>query len=469
MINQTKYTLKTQYKLGVIDNKNFIIGFTDYKCVFLNPLSAVMVNNIINCKNIDDAINETALILRKDKEEVEPIIFNIIKRLHKYIVVDEDSNNFLTHDELLRKNIEIIKRSKELINPFPQKPFPTKIKFYLTDYCSRQCVYCFAGAKKIKSDSKLNVFLSKERFKDIIIEADKIGVKNIEISGGDPFILDDIDDYLSIMIKYFHNPWATSTKTYVSKDRARELKEIGLKEIQISIDTFDYSNGDKMMGSINSTKELIESIDNLLSNGIKVNTKAVITSINIRDIPDMVKAQMEMGIKEIRLGTYYLSGNKKANYLIADKESRLWLDNKMKPLIEKAKNDNILLEYTCYDDEEVEDLDIRPFCGGFTEAMSVRYDGGVVFCDSLNHLDEFVAGNLKEQSIMEVWNSKKLKDFSNPAYFKEKYKGTKCEKCNIFDNCFYKRCYVRSFTEYGKYFDMDPACPFGPKDYKLVK
>ena len=465
-----KYILKPQYRLGFIQNKNYIIGGINYQCVFLNPLSAVLINNLVNTNSVDNTIDEMVILLKKDRKVIEPLVINTILRLKKYLIVDHDRNKkYISRNELLKQNIAIIQKSKQLISPFPKKDVPHKIKFYLTDYCSRQCIYCFAGAKNVKNVVNKNQFLSIDRFREIIIEADKIGVKNIEISGGDPFILDNICDYLQIMINHYHNSWATSTKTYISYEKAKQLAEIGLKDIQVSIDSFDEKNGDKIMGSKNSTNEVIETIKNLLSNNINVSTRAVITSINIRDIPFLIEKEISLGVKEIRFTYYYLSGNKKANYLISSKEDRLWLDGKIRPLIDKAKKNNILLEYSFYNEDDDNDLDSRPFCGGFTESMSVRYDGGVIFCDSLNHLDEFVAGNLKEQSIMEVWNSDRLKKFSDPDYFKDRYIGTRCANCNIFDNCFYKRCYVRSYSEYGNYFDMDPACPFGPKDYRLIK
>ena len=58
-----------------------------------------------------------------------------------------------------------------------------------------------------------------------------------------------------------------------------------------------------------------------------------------------------------------------------------------------------------------------------------------------------------------------INNFNNPEFFKDKYKGTKCYSCKVFNNCFFRRCYVRSYQKYGKYFEVDPACPFGEDNY----
>lgn len=463
-MDNKNYKLKRQYVLSESDGCNYIMSVFGHKCVYLNPIAALMLNYILKL-NINNAIDCISKILNIDnaKHQVEKLIIKLNEYLQES--VDEREEKGINTDE----SINILNKSREMIKPLQKEEIPESINFYLTKYCPRHCIYCFAGAKYSKKRVKEHEFLSPERFKEVILESEKLGVKKIEISGGDPFAISNVFDYIDIMVKYSTAQWSVSTKAYISKEDATRLKEINLKEIQVSIDTLNEECADKLMGCKGAFKEVIETIDNLLNVGIEVHTNTVITSLNIYDIPNMFNIFVTEGIKYIRFSYYYISGNRHNDQLFPSNEQFAWLNEKMRDLVKKARENGI---YTNFEEHEPNirenNKKNRVLCGGFNSKMAVRWDGCVVFCDSLNYYDEFVVGNLKEKSIMEIWNSKRAKDMSNPSYFHEKYKGTKCYNCHLFNNCFYKRCYVRTLKTYGKLFDMDPACPLNEdKDYIL--
>lgn len=460
-----KYKLKRQYKLGVEENRNYILAYTGAKCVFLNPIPAFVLNSVLRSDNLLETSHKLSIVFDISEDNARNTVLKVINKLGDYL--EEDITNKQKDGFDLNKSIEILKRDDEFICPIVKAKNPRKIKFYLTDYCPRFCIYCFAGAKYVgQSKIKNKDFLSVERFKEIIIEAKEFGVTNIEISGGDPFVLDNIYEYLEIMIKYFPYDWGTSTKSYITKEQAVKLAEIGLPEIQVSLDSFNPQIADKMMGVKGSFNEVLETIKNLQEAGLEVTTKTTITSLNIFGIPELFVNFINMGIKHIRFAYYYISANRHGDFLYPTNEQFEWLNENMTQPLAFAKEKGVTTDFYKHEPYDAsKNGSNRLICGGFTETLCVRPDGGVLFCDSLNHCDEFVAGNLKTQGLVELWNSEGVNNMNDPYYFREKYKGTKCYDCHLFRNCFYKRCYVRTFTRYGKYFDVDPACPFGDKDY----
>ena len=460
-----KFKLKRQYKLGVEENCNYILSYTGIKCVFLAPLPAFVLNNLLQSENLLDVSHKLSATFNISKEEAIEKVFKVVEKLSVYL--EEDMTNKKRKEFDIGSNAEILKRNGEFVCPVAKAKTPRKIKFYLTDYCPRFCIYCFAGAKyagkkKMNNDN----FLSVSRFKEIIIEAKENGVTNIEISGGDPFVLDNIYEYLEVMIKHFPYDWGTSTKAHLSKREALKLVRIGLPEIQVSLDSFNPDTADKMMGVKGAFNEVIDTIRNLQDAGMVVTTKTTITSLNIFDIPELFMNLIDMGIKHIRFSYYYISANRHSDYLYPTNEQFDWLNKNMIQPLQHAKEKGITTDFYNHKPYDIsENSSNRLICGGFTDTLCVRPDGGVLFCDSLNHCDEFVVGNLKEQGLMEVWNSEAADNMNSPYYFYEKYKGTKCYDCHLYRNCFYKRCYVRTFAKTGKYFDVDPACPFGDSNY----
>ena len=468
MVNlNKKFKLKRQYKLGVEENCNYILTYTGVRCVFLNPLPAFVLNNALRSNNLFDTAHKLSLAFNICEEEARNQVSKIIEKLDIYLEEDFTEKQRKSYD--IGNSADILKRNNEFVCPIVKAKNPRKIKFYLTDYCPRFCVYCFAGAKYVgKKKMNCTEFLSVNRFKEIIVEAKNFGVTNIEISGGDPFVLNDIYGYLDVMVKHFPYDWGTSTKAHLTKDDASMLIKIGLPEIQVSLDSFKPEIADKMLGVKGAFDEVIDTIKNLQSVGLVVTTKTTITSLNIYDIPELFINFINLGIKHIRFSYYYLSANRHGDYLYPMNEQFEWLNENMVQPLAYAKEKGVTTDFYNHEPYDIsKNSNNRLICGGFTDTLCVRPDGGVLFCDSLNHCDEFVAGNLKSQGLAELWNSEGVDNMNNPFYFHEKYKGTKCYDCHLYRNCFYKRCYVRTFTKYGKYFDVDPACPFGDSDYVI--
>lgn len=459
------FKLKRQYRLGIADENNYILAYNGYKCVFLNPISAFILKCVLtmpyhNAKIfIGEALGMTEI-------ESKSHIDKLTERLSNYLEVDNKDREYV--EDLKNELLVILNQKKNYVCPVQKSRVPRKVKFYLTDYCPRQCIYCFAGAKYSKVRMHNSDFLSVDRFKTIIKEADQIGVKEIEISGGDPFAVDNIFDYISVMIKYFSGDWSVSTKALLTKQDINILKTIGLREMQVSIDSSNPSTADKLMGVRGAFNEVVTTIDNIIEVGITLCTNTVITSLNIFEVPELFDFLIKKGTKYIRFSYYYMSGNRHKDLLFPSNEQFKWLNEKMKPLVIQAREKGIYTDFYPHDANIKQNNEKnRSFCGGFTDAMSVRYDGGVLFCDSLNHCEDFISGNLKQESILEAWNSPASRNMNDPDYFYERYRGTRCYTCHMFRNCFYKRCYVRTYNEYGRYFDIDPACPFGNGDYVI--
>lgn len=459
-----KYKLKRQYHLGIVENRNYILAFTGEKCVFLNPIPALILNSIVKMNNLLEVSKKVEKVFGLTEEEAMKQVIKIVEKLTDYLEIDS-KNKVYENVNWKQEDENILNMDKRFVCPIKKAENPRKIKFYLTEYCPRYCIYCFAGAKFIGKKKLIkHNFLTIDRFKELIIEAREFGVKNIEISGGDPFVLADIHEYLKVMVEHFPYEWGTSTKAFVSKEDAKMLKCIGLPEIQVSIDSFNPITADKMMGVKGAFEEVIQTINNLNEVGINVTAKATITSINIYDIPELFIKLIDMGIKYIRSSYYYISANRHDDYLYPNNEQFLWLNENMDYALRYAKEKGVPTDFVPHNLYDASNNN-RLICGGFTDTLCVRYDGGVLFCDSLNHCEDFICGNLKNQGLEEVWNSKGVNNMNNPWYFHEKYKGTKCYDCHLYENCFYKRCYVRTYTEYGQYFNVDPACPFGNSKY----
>lgn len=131
------YRLKRQYRLGIVDDNNYILSITGYKCVFLNPVTAFMLHCILNMTlpNAEKRINE---LLKLSETDTYKHVSELINRLSDYIEID-NRERLTTAEPSMEESLTILKQKKHYKCPIEKSKIPKKIKFYLTDYCPRHC------------------------------------------------------------------------------------------------------------------------------------------------------------------------------------------------------------------------------------------------------------------------------------------------------------------------------------------
>src|SRR2546425_1100126 len=111
------------------------------------------------------------------------------------------------------------------------------LRISITDRCNFRCIYCMPaeGLKWLKRDDLLR-FEEMARLARLFVE--RYGVRTIRITGGEPLVrikveelvgmINDIDPTLDITM---------TTNGVLLREKARLLKDAGLKRINISLDT----------------------------------------------------------------------------------------------------------------------------------------------------------------------------------------------------------------------------------------
>ena len=104
-------------------------------------------------------------------------------------------------------------------------------------------------------------------------------------------------------------------------------------------------------------------------------------------------------------------------------------------------------------------------CGILNDRLFILPDGKVGVCEQLYWHPQFVIGDLKKQSLEEIWSSDKaLELFHLHRNLFET--GSPCTECKILDSCNqrHRRCFVKTVKAYGinKWNYPDPRCQFAP-------
>ncbi|MCP4149699.1 MAG: radical SAM protein [bacterium] len=346
---------------------------------------------------------------------------------------------------------------------------PINIIFRLSEDCVRKCIYCNIERIPAK-DSKP---LSLERWEQLAEEVKQLGILSVSLTGGDPFINKNAIDIAGFFTSRGIHPFI-ATKSLVTEEKAKQLADIGIKAMQVSIDAPNEEVVDFLTASNGAFRQTVTTIKNLSAAGIRVSTNSVVTSYNALLIPELVRFLNKLGVKRMRISQYGRTSHAQhKDEFFLPKETGLWLEKK---LLEMSRKENLEIDagFNYFKDfstmtprERKDSFEARALCSGGRWGVAVSSEGYVIPCDEMPTTEEYILGNLKHQSILEVWQSPKNDIYLNPS--REPFKGTVCFDCESFEKCHhYKgRCYRDALKAYDSMYAPAPQCGKAPIGKRL--
>lgn len=333
---------------------------------------------------------------------------------------------------------------------------PIGLTYLPTLSCNRFCKYCYANANYLKNEERIPLY----RLVRIIDEASDLGVRTINISGGEPFLRQDLTEILECMLNKDIYP-TVSTKTALSENIVRRLSRAGLEDIQVSLDSSVPEIANFLTGTENYYQEIVNTIQLLVKYEIKVNLSCVLTSFNIKQVPSLLNLATNIGVSHVALSPYTSSLGRHEDDLFPSPKDKRWLALIL-PRLEgeypRLKISGLSPSKTRKFSEE-DTLPHGLTCTIGTYGFILLPNGEVSVCERLAYDRTFIMGDLNNESIMEVWSSPKWGSFCYPD--RELYEGTECFRCEDFERCtrLKRRCVVRTRLVYGKVFGPEPSCP----------
>lgn len=331
----------------------------------------------------------------------------------------------------------IEEKPKEILNYY-EKPFYVYLS--LSNLCNANCVFCDVRTNKEK---KCNIDVFK-----LIDELSSLGTKYIHFTGGgEPFINDEILEYMDYCTKKGINIIFISNGYNLDEDKIKQISNYNIKAIFFSIDSFDFKIHDKLRrlpGLWNKVTNNINLIKKYMPD-VKIAINHVLNKENIDDFSKFIKLKKQYDfdyINPIVIKDY--------NELFFTKEQIENYKNNLEKYYKLAKE--LEVEFLCDDIDffknEVSSLgdresnhDLRCVYPSF--CLFVDAPTGFVYpCDCSIHRDRkiYKIGELKKQSIKEIWNGNKRKNLKEKLLNSELNCKTKCDEANCqFNYCLLKQ------------------------------
>jgi radical SAM protein with 4Fe4S-binding SPASM domain len=461
------YQLNPIYRLR--KEENFVLlykvdgenGTQIEQVTYLHPLPAIMLALFDGQKTKQDIIRQFSYICCLDEHLGEKIVEELIRQMNANIGGDLLIESYgISSQGALYDPVQFIIPSDKIKLKAIRLNAPLTLGYDVTHKCMRKCVYCYAENNFSPNFNHLPF----DRVKEVLTEAKRIGVNGVIFGGGDPFARKDIINILEHTITLGLSHFI-STKAFLTRRTCDRLKDIGLQRIQVSIDSADEQLADFMTGSKGYLDQATQTINNLHAVGIKVKCKAVVTSYNISGIPGLCNYLADLGVKHIQVASYGRSVYRHSDGLFAPVNDLNQLHDRLSSF--KTIYPDVNLVDGGYASEEVDPIAEkqwgqfmeRSLCTAGKHGLHILPDGKVIPCEQLPSQDAFVVGELSGQSLLEIWNSDRLRNWVFPD--RELYKGTACYNCSRYMECTYGkgRCFRNAYAIFKTPFAPDPNCP----------
>lgn len=164
----------------------------------------------------------------------------------------------------------------------------------MTRACNLRCIHCYAHAKPGPAPDELTTAEAKAMIDDL---AD-FGAPVILFSGGEPLMRPDLTELARHAVARGMRAVISTNGTLITKDKAKELKDIGLSYVGVSLDGLQQVH-DRFRGVPGAFDMAMTGIRNCQEAGLKVGLRFTIYSKNAQEVPGIFDLLQKEGIPRV--------------------------------------------------------------------------------------------------------------------------------------------------------------------------
>jgi molybdenum cofactor biosynthesis protein A len=309
------------------------------------------------------------------------------------------------------------------------------LRLAVTDKCNLRCFYCmpeqgldWLGRKELMTWKEMLHICS------VLIN---MGIEKIRITGGEPFVRKDIMQFLTTLSKVEGLRELTiTTNGTLTAPHVAELKKIGVKSVNLSLDTLDRNRFFSITRR-DELPEVLKTLDTLLSHNIETKLNAVVMDgKNTEDIIPLVELTKDLPVSVRFIEEMPFNGE--ANHHPSLLWDHLRILNRIKenyPGIAKIPDPPFSTSYNYHIPDHKGSIGIiaaytRSFCGTCNriritpmgELKTCLYDDGVLNIKNL--IREGLRDNELETALVHAighrakdgWEAEKLRNEKNPVH-----------------------------------------------------
>lgn len=168
------------------------------------------------------------------------------------------------------------------------------LRISVTDKCNLRCVYCMPlhGLPWLKRSE----LLSYEEIRDIVATMAPMGLRRVRVTGGEPLVRRDLPTLIRLLADVAGiEDIALSTNAVLLADVARELKDAGLRRVNVSLDSLRPERVDAIARRDDAFRKIMDGLAAAEAEGfhpIKINV-VVMRGRNDDELEDFARITLD--------------------------------------------------------------------------------------------------------------------------------------------------------------------------------
>ncbi len=341
------------------------------------------------------------------------------------------------------------------------------VDIMLTQKCNFKCIYCYAEAGPQRVHQ-----LTMTEAKSIVNDAVDMGVKILNMQGGEPLIWHPDDwegkggEAFFHIVEYIRDLYAErklpldlvsfTDVAIITEEKAKRLVKLGVA-LCCKLDSIEEEVQDKLLGVPGGAKKMRDGYQHLINAGYgrddmpAISTNTVVTTLNYDGVPEVFRWSRNHNFRPFIIPVHvHGTAQENASMMLCGKPSGGTLDaGDIKKLFENlAEIDG--KEFDIHWKAETPWVENKA-CSRHLGGVHVRADGKVIPCSEAP--DQWALGDIRKESFKDIVMSEKVKKFRN--IYSELHDHSKCSPVNC-PAAKEGRCYgcrTRAYDDSG--FDAD--------------
>ncbi|GAB1411170.1 12,18-didecarboxysiroheme deacetylase [Desulfovibrionales bacterium] len=340
----------------------------------------------------------------------------------------------------------------------------------MTQRCNLKCVHCYAHAVEPSNHKDP---ISTDQAKTIIDDLAQFGAPVMLFSGGEPLVREDLVDLAKYATSKGMRAVISTNGTLITKAKARELKEVGLSYVGISLDGAEAVH-DQFRAVPGAYKMALKGVENCQAEGLKVGLRFTINKRNAQEVPHLFDLIEQLEVP--RICFYHLVYSGRGSELIKEDldhaETRAVVDlimDRTRDLHDRGKPKEVLtvdnhadgpyVYFRLLKEDPKRAADVLELLQ-MNEGNSSGRGIGCISWDGSVHADQFMRhitfGNVLERPFSEIWTDENIELLHKLKDKRPHVKG-RCATCRFLNICG-GNFRARAEAFYDDFWAHDPAC-----------
>lgn len=344
--------------------------------------------------------------------------------------------------------------TSDRLNPTEVANNPPNPVINVTRRCNLKCTHCYADANNgQKACNELGTDELKMVIQKVLNWADsKQYDRRVLLSGGEPFIREDIVDLIQFIADNNGEPFV-NTNSLLIKETDMDILAKCKAELLVSLDGANATSHEKIRGK-GTFKPTIEKVKALLRHGVTTKLSITIHRDNLCELDDFVDLAVKLDVAQVAINPL--------NILSRAEESNLHrvnltdFYNALSSIAKKSPKHMYYIERTDYANVgAILLMNVKfQYCGVGAASLVIDYDGAIYPCYN-TMTKELLLGNIQHDDLDDIWKNScvlhGLRELNINSFSSD------CQKCPVKYYCG-GGCRGEAYYANGSFLSKCPYC-----------